>query len=262
MGLAKGDWVKNGIWGLGLLGWMVMASAACAEDRTQWTLRFPEAREYASALVGCYGTASYEYVVPRVDYLTGFQPELKKMAEANGIDGYAWSIQAGEEDPEDRKVVDLKTGKVMTLPQTEKAYVLCLCRETNLENCSRSKVPALGKPFFAEKKAAGENWIDPLTELEWSYASPGKNWKAGKALCKSQGARMPDLETLQVAFRRLRDSVVGKKLLMASELVWSATPGDDVVPQAFAVWVAHGDARWVMQSQPLPVACVKGEAKK
>ena len=99
-------------------------------------------------------------------------------------------------------------------------------------------------------------WKDPLTNKAWIYLSPGLNWNAAGQACTDEGYRLPSMEELQVAQRRLVRSPVGQQLLLAHELVWSSTEGDAVVPQSWAVYLRSGNASWVMQVNPLPVACV------
>lgn len=226
---------------------------------TQWTWRFKEARDYASALTGCYGTASYRYVIPTIETLTEDRNALLKSARENELEGFIWTISTAG-DSEHRQVIDIKTGEVRKASiHGEDGIVLCQCREPLLKNCTPSNLPPLGQVFTIAPPPAVDPWTDPLTGLVWNYASPGKSWRKAKADCRKQGGRLPDLETLQVAQPRLKQSIVGAKLFQAGNLIWSATEATDVVPQAFAMFLDRGDARWVMQSQPLPFACVAGD---
>ncbi len=245
-----------------------MASA----DPTQtasFTLRFKELRAHPSALTGCYGTASYEYRLPSVETLKLFRESLSDKAKDLKLSGFAFS---SERDPNDGNLalaVDLASGDVKSVPrytgfEGNRGLVFCECKKTYLKNCSHGNLPPLGHVFDAsvtvKPSPVGVSWEDPLTTIKWTYRSPGMNWKKAKAACAADGKRLPTLEELQVAQRRLVNSPAGKAALKAGDLVWTSTPGKDVVPQAWAMWLTTGNARWAMLQNPLPVICAEGEA--
>ncbi len=135
--------------------WLSATLWSAVPPETQWTLRLDELRKYSSAQAGCYGTASYHYVVPPIEYLKAFRSTLYEEAKKIGLEGFAWSRTLDPKDKLRLLVMDLESGKIFSVAQNPffqpKGIVMCLCCSTKLKNCSRSHVPPLGRPFFAEK---------------------------------------------------------------------------------------------------------------
>lgn len=246
-----------------------LALGADLTETAQFTLRFKDARPHPSALTGCYGTASYAYQLPSVETLKTYRETLADQAKQQKLAGFAFSSERDPKDGTQALVVDLANGDVKSIPRhtdfaNNRGLVFCQCKKTYLKHCAHGNLPALGHPFEATAKVkpspVGVTWEDPLTTIRWTYRSPGMNWKKAKAACAADGKRLPSLEELQVAQRRLVNSPAGKAALKAGDLVWTATPGKDVVPQAWAMWLTTGNARWAMVQNPLPVICAEGTA--
>lgn len=128
----------------------------------QWSLRFNELRPHPAAMTGCYGTASYEYVLPSVKTLKEHREPLLKKAKEAKLSGFAFSRENSLKDPAHALVVDLKNGDVRSIPRylgfgANKGIVFCQCRTTPLKNCSRSGVPVLGQPFFTTAEIPATN---------------------------------------------------------------------------------------------------------
>lgn len=119
-------------------------------QRAQWTLRFAEAQGPATAVMGCLGTASYQYVQPSINDLKRFAHPLAGFAADKKIEGWIWSRTLGKEGGETRQLMNIRTGEIKTidtLESSEKALVLCLCRNAALRHCTPMKLPPLGTVF-------------------------------------------------------------------------------------------------------------------
>ncbi len=130
-------------------------SASAIPGRAQWTLRFDTIRAHASALTGCYGTASYNYVLPDIETLRAHRQSLHDVADELHLGGFAWSYTADPKDAGRVLVMDLSDGDVHSAAtvaesDSDRGLVFCLCRYTQLKNCSRMALPALGRPFYSE----------------------------------------------------------------------------------------------------------------
>jgi len=138
-----------------LFGFLLISSAASAiPSRTQWSLRFKSSTGYASAEMGCYGTASYHYILPDVAILRAHRQALWEEADKLGLRGLAWTGVPDPAHPEHILAVDLASGQLVSLPELaygeeDRALVFCLCRYTAMHHCTPQPLPALGRPFFS-----------------------------------------------------------------------------------------------------------------
>jgi len=138
----------------------LVGSAEAVPGKAQFTIRFGETRAHSSALTGCYGTASYQYILPDVDTLRAYRESVAEAADEIGLRGFAWSVQVHPQDQSLAYGVDLETGKVVLKAKFghgDRGVVICLCRKSDLRNCTPSGLPPLGRPF-----QGGPITIDPL----------------------------------------------------------------------------------------------------
>ena len=146
-------WVPcNGIFGPN-------AFAAFLPAETQWTLRFGETRAYISAETGCYGTASYHYVVPRIEHLKEVRQALADEAKQFKLSGYVWSESRDLQNPGHLLALNLSDGSVSSVDESDlsqQGIVFCICRRTKLQNCSQMALPSLGKNFIAKNESPAE----------------------------------------------------------------------------------------------------------
>lgn len=245
------------------------------QDLTSWSLRFSEKVSRAEALTGCYGTASYSYVLPSVETVKAYRLGLKE--KAGELEGFAFTRDESQ-DHESALVVDLATGEVRTIPYVsdDEGIAFCVCRASYTQarhtdgrpNCSYAPaLPPLGMTFLASPDATGgngdgngdgeqpqpiEQWTDSATGWVWSYMAPAATWREAKAMC---GENMPRMNVLSHAARRIWSSTLGTRIRAAdADKVWSADEFD--WRSAMFVWIPDGDAASGAKDTLLPVLCV------
>jgi hypothetical protein len=249
------------------------AVADSVHDMASWTLRFGDKKTIRSALTGCYGTASYRYVLPPVSYVDAYIGSLRDAADAADLSGFVFT--STRDDSDDYVVVDLATGERGTVSQAgsvnEKGIVMCLCDERWTQsqdrdgrpNCSPMQLPPLGASFLVERDdlrspsnpAPSDPWIDSVTNWSWYMAAPAVNWDDAMGIC-GDGYELPEIAVIGHALPRLRDSRLGVQLRDADAVrVWSNEEFDWM--QAMAVWIGSGNAGSVNKRTLYPALCVK-----
>ncbi len=248
-------------------------SLAGVNDLASWSLRFPEKVDHNRALTGCYGTASYNYVLPTVEYVKAFRETLS--GKAGELTGFAFTRE--ENQSHEPLVVNLQTGDVASIPfgsPDDEGVVFCLCRtdwtqsrhSDGRPNCSASRaLPPLGDTFIAaldDQNDGDDNdgnqpqpvdkWTDRVTGWEWSYVSPAATWGEARTLC---GANLPEYNIISHAAHRLWASPLGTRIHDAnSNKVWSASEFDFF--SAMFVYIPEGDAAATNKAALFPVLCV------
>ncbi len=251
------------------LAQMVKAETAQVHDLGSWTLRFTDKRSIRLATTGCYGTASYNYFLPSVEYVKAYRMTLKDKAAAENLSGFVFTNEVdGARNP---VVVDLDSGATSTVSGigVDAGVVFCLCRSDLTQarspdgqpNCSASNVPPLGHTFFAAKDGADgptnpeprDTWTDPVTNWVWTFASVAADWNEAKTLCDD--GDLPSIAVLAHASHRIWDSGLGIRIRNAdARRVWSSEEFDWM--QAMAVFMPQGDAGSVNKQTLYPVLCV------
>jgi hypothetical protein len=258
-----------------VFGLSTLAQAG-VDDLASWSLRFPEKVDHRQALTGCYGTASYNYVLPTVEYVKAYRRTLAE--KAGELTGFAFTRE--ENSRREPMVVDLQSGEVSSIPfgsRDDEGVAFCLCRNDYTQaryrdgrpNCSASAgLPPLGETFLAvpdsdnddDNDGGGdqptpqpiETWVDRVTGWTWSFMSPAATWREAKALC---GENLPTYNVIGHAARRIWSSPLGTRIYDAdANKVWSSTEFDWYA--AFFVYVPDGDAAATNKDTLLPVLCV------
>ncbi len=243
------------IMGLGLC--VLAFSATAFAGRLQFSLRFDELRAHSSALTGCYGTASYQYILPTIQELKDHRDSLWNHAESHGLSGFAWSSTP---DPRRRihvYVLDLKSGKVESRPKlafpSPKGLVYCKCRRDDLYRCTPMALPALGRPFVSDPHI----WADPQSKLAWHYRWHPICWNRAKPACEEEGKRLPTLSELEHARPRLVETEIGRRVRLTGKPVWSENVDVEDPAKAWAFALDPNERRLHKKSDCLVSVCVE-----
>ncbi len=246
---------------------------AGVNDLASWSLRFPEKVDHNQALTGCYGTASYRYVLPSIEYVKAYRRSLSE--KAGELTGFAFTRE--EDRNRDPLVVNLQTGEVTSIPfgsRDDEGLAFCLCRDDWTQsrhsdgrpNCSpASQLPPLGDTFLAAvddqndgddgddgEPQPVETWVDRVTGWTWSFMAPAATWGEARALC---GANLPEYNVISHAARRIWASPLGTRIHDAdANKVWSANEFDFF--SAMFVYIPDGDAAATNKATLFPVLCV------
>jgi hypothetical protein len=238
------------------------AAFGSVDPLRQWTLRFANPTSYKVATVGCYGTSSYSYRLPNVEYAQAYQIKLKEVAAENSLSGFIFTSEKEGSRP---IIMDLATGELDTISPVfnanQKGVAFCICsrNNTHLKNCSPSRLGPLGTPFTAKlDNGNSENgvWTDPVTENKWIFAAVAKNWRDAHAVCEDEGYMLPDHPTLAHVAKRIYNSFIGELIVKAdSRVVWSSEEFD--WDKAMFVYIPRGSAAAGNKRHLYPVLCYK-----
>ncbi len=248
---------------------------SAVNDLTSWSLRFPTKQSINQATTGCYGTASYGYRLPTIEYVLAYREGLKSFAQDNTMDGFAFTSE--KDSKGDFLVVDLGSGRIGSVPRvfnaSYKGVVFCQCRSDLTQsayidgspNCAHSNViRPLGQTFLATRDdistdpntpQPSEDWTDPVTGWQWHFADVAVNWESAMASCTGD-YHLPDHATIAHALKRLWNSRLGIRLRAAdARRLWTNEEFD--LWSAMAVFLPSGNAGSAGKRSLFPVICVK-----
>jgi hypothetical protein len=238
----------------------LVAATGEARSRIQWLDRFDELRPHSAALVGCYGTASYQYVLPSIDELVAHRASLPR-------DAFLWSATADARRPGNVLTFDAKTGAVTSRPKlgfpSPKGRVLCKCRRDDLLHCTPTHLPPLGpRIHFSYPEGATEIaiWSDPGTGLEWHYRWTAVCWRPAKDACEREGKRLPTLRELEAAHGDLVGHPIGDRVRRAGRPVWSLDEDRADPTRAWALDFERNVALRASKDDCLTALCVREPA--
>lgn len=225
---------------------LTAVASGTPEQRIQWLDRFDMPRSHSAAQVGCYGTASYQYVLPTIEELAAHEAALPK-------GHFLWSSSRDARRPGNVLVWDPDLHEARSVARvgfpSPKGRVVCRCRVDDLLNCTPTALPPLAPKIFwsyPSGYAQPAVWHDEKTGLEWHYRWTGVCWNRAKAGCDADRKRLPTLSELEAARPSLVAHAIGQRVRRAGRPVW--TKDEDGADPSLA-WAMALDENQTMRAK-------------